>query len=216
MRTKNKKKIHLLTLLSSVILIVISIGSYRLINNRTARAFGGAGDGTQYNPYRITNCDQLFEIDVAMSAYYSIVNDIDCSATSTWNSGEGYQTIGTTRSCGSQYSFTGTLDGNNYTISNLYSSHPSTTEHTCKGGLFWQVDGTVKRLRFDNANITYNTLATYGYEVGVVANYFAGTAEDIFITNSSITNTSTQDQVFIGGLFGSVGDENTRIKRVSY
>ena len=221
MRTKNKKKIHLLTLLSSVVLIVISIGSYRIINNRTARAFGGAGDGTQYNPFRITDCDQLFEINLNLSAHYSIVNNIDCSATSTWESGEGYQSIGTTRTCGSQNPFTGTLDGNNFTISNLYTSHPSTSEYTCRGGLFYRVDGTIKRLRIDNANITHNTLDTYGFEVGILANYFeGGTAQDIHITNSSVTNTSTTDGVTIGGMFGAVGGTGgysfTDVSRVSF
>ena len=48
------------------------------------------GDGSSGNPYQITNCVQLQEMNNNLNAYYVLMNDIDCSDTVNWNSGEGF------------------------------------------------------------------------------------------------------------------------------
>jgi hypothetical protein len=62
-----------------------------------------------------------------LTADYYLANDIDCSCTSGWNGGAGFEPIG-------NYSneFTGTFDGKGYKITNLYINR-STTDYV---GLF--------------------------------------------------------------------------------
>ncbi len=79
-------------------------------------AFAG-GDGSPGNPYQITNCVQLQEmqnVDVynPVHAYYVLMNDIDCSDTVNWNSGKGFVPI---------YSFAGNFDGQGHKITDLLS-----------------------------------------------------------------------------------------------
>jgi hypothetical protein len=43
------------------------------------------GDGTVENPYQVSTCQQLQDINQHLDAHYILINDIDCSATATWN-----------------------------------------------------------------------------------------------------------------------------------
>ena len=54
-------------------------------------------------------------------AYYVLGNDIDATATSGWNDGAGFESIGTEAS-----SFKGSFDGKGYKITNLYINRPGT------------------------------------------------------------------------------------------
>ena len=48
-----------------------------------ASAYSGSGTGTAGDPYLITNCTQLQEMNNDLAASYKLANDIDCSATSS-------------------------------------------------------------------------------------------------------------------------------------
>ena len=67
----------------------------------------------------ISSCEELQKIgsdlDYPLDGNYILANDIDCSATSGWNSGKGFDPIGDMSN-----KFTGKFDGNNYKIRNLY------------------------------------------------------------------------------------------------
>lgn len=99
------------------------------------KAFSGPGDGSPSDPFQIANCVQLQEMNDDLDAHYELVNDIDCSDTINWNSGEGFDTIGPT--------FTGQLDGQNFTVTDLNINRPLESDV----GLFAQVSGFVTRLR---------------------------------------------------------------------
>jgi hypothetical protein len=86
-------------------------------------AFSGAGSGTEADPYIITTVQQLQEMQNDLDACYVLGNDIDASATSSWNGGEGFLPLGTTLN-----PFTGTFDGQGHTISSLFINRPSTDE----------------------------------------------------------------------------------------
>ena len=73
-----------------------------------SKSFSGEGEGTQSSPYQITNATQLNEIRNDLSAHYVLHNDIDMSSISNWIP------IGD-----ADAKFSGTIDGNNYTIENL-------------------------------------------------------------------------------------------------
>ena len=106
-----------------------------------ALAFSG-GTGAVNDPYLIddtgayagTGCAQLQSISDSaanLSAYYKLTSDIDCTASSGWDGGQGFMPI----KYDSQY-FSGVLDGNGKTVTNLYI-------HRAQGnvGLFAIING---------------------------------------------------------------------------
>jgi len=72
------------------------------------------GDGTEGNPYEITDVDELQAMEEDLSAHYVLVTDIDATGTSDWNGGDGFDPIGDVDA-----RFVGALDGQGHTISNL-------------------------------------------------------------------------------------------------
>ncbi|NQE06559.1 hypothetical protein C5S32_11880 [ANME-1 cluster archaeon GoMg1] len=70
----------------------------------------------------ITTCTELQNIKNNLAADYYLANDIDCSCTSGWNGGAGFEPIGTSWS----NKFTGTFDGKGYKITHLYINRSST------------------------------------------------------------------------------------------
>jgi hypothetical protein len=108
--------------------------------------FTGTGTGTEVDPYIITTCEQLQEMDNHLDAYFNLGNDIDCAGTQTWNENEtewvdgivdgtlipdeytgvvnngyaGFQPIGQLDADNGGEGFTGTLDGRGYTINGLW------------------------------------------------------------------------------------------------
>jgi len=88
------------------------------------------------DPEVIYDWKDLHEIRDDLEGYYILGNDLDEDteyydeyASEEANEGKGWQPIGT---------FTGTFDGQNYTIRGLYINRPGTTEDV---GLFRSVDG---------------------------------------------------------------------------
>ncbi|MCH9769726.1 MAG: carboxypeptidase regulatory-like domain-containing protein, partial [Gammaproteobacteria bacterium] len=64
----------------------------------------------------ISNCQQLQNIQTNLAGQYQLVGDIDCTATRTWNTGAGFNPVG---------KFTGILNGDGYSIGNLYVKRPN-------------------------------------------------------------------------------------------
>ena len=50
-----------------------------------------AGNGTESNPYVITNASELQAMEDDLGANYTLGDDIDASGTSSWNSGDGFE-----------------------------------------------------------------------------------------------------------------------------
>lgn len=128
-------------------------------------AFSGHGLGTSNDPYEITNCYELQEVNNSLSSYYRVVNDIDCSVTSTWDSEKGFFPIGTGSATDS---FNGTFDGNGYEISNLYINRTSRSDV----GLFRQIAwrGIVKNVGLVDFNFSgsHNTASITGTNYGEI------------------------------------------------
>ncbi len=72
------------------------------------------GSGSPEDPYQISNCTGLQNIQDNLTAHYVLINDIDCSDTVNWNAGDGFDPIGDGTN-----GLTGTLEGDKYTIYNL-------------------------------------------------------------------------------------------------
>ena len=108
--------------------------------------------------YYITNVTELQDMESDLAGDYILSNNIDASATSGWNGGEGFDPVG-----GSGAEFTGTLDGQGYIISDLYINRGGSAGQAlfgvCKGIGGGHV--TLSNIILINATITgSNTVAT--------------------------------------------------------
>jgi len=73
---------------------------------------------------------------------YILMNDINCTNTSTWNGGDGFDPIGD-----STTAFSGTFDGNNYSIINLFINRTDENEVGLFGYLINTAEITNIRLK---------------------------------------------------------------------
>ncbi len=111
------------------------------------------GEGTEGDPFQITNINELQAIDdeVFLESHFILMNNIDASVTSSWNNGLGFDPIGNGEFFSdSTIDFSGSFRGQGYVISNLYINRP-TMEMT---GLFSDLTGSVDSLGFVNDTIT--------------------------------------------------------------
>lgn len=212
MFVKKSSLIIVFGLLLPVLAVVVGF------NKNQAFAFSGYGTGTGSQPYLITNCEQLQEMNNDLDADYSLVNDIDCSDTVTWNSGAGFEPIGDSFST----AFQGQFDGNGFEISNLYINLPSLNNV----GLFGYINGAgiedvglvepditgqaavggIAGVIFDGAGIRWSYVrggsitGTVGATGGVAGNV---SLVDIRTVYSSAAVTSAAND---GGLIGTEAD----------
>jgi hypothetical protein len=139
-------------------------------------AFTGAGSGTSSDPYIITSCTQLQEMKNNLIASYKLGGNIDCSGTVSWNGGKGFEPVGT-----STAAFTGTLDGDNYTISGLSiiradDSYGQGSDDEQYVGII----GYASSSTISNLNVTNSKIKGWEYVGGIV-----GYAELSTISNVS-------------------------------
>ena len=93
-------------------LLLLSLLLYGL---RASAQFSGAGNGTEKDPYLVSNADELFEVRNDLDAYYKQICDIDLIDWLSDNSiKNGWIPIGSVEN-----PFNGLYDGNGYVISNL-------------------------------------------------------------------------------------------------
>jgi len=131
----------------------------------------------------ITNCTELQDMKNDLSGDYYLANDIDCSCTKTWNEGAGFEPISI---------FTGTFDGQGYTITNLFINR-SATGYV---GLFGYTGSgsEIKNVGLENANISGHEYV--GGLVGQNDCYFTT------ISNSYSTGSVSGSYESVGGLVG--------------
>lgn len=151
----------------------------------------------------VNNVYQLQWINQALNGKYELGSNIDASATSSWNSNGsggyyGFNPIGN-----SSNSFTGTLDGKNYAISDLYINRdivmPYPPPLPSNYGLFGYTGSSsiIKNVGLENAYIR-------GYRVaGGLVGWNNGRIENSY---SIGINISTQSS-YAGGLVGGNGGD---------
>ncbi len=145
-----------------------------------------AGLGTEADPYQIAILDHLLWITENTSSwdkYFIQTADIDASATSSWNSGEGWIPIGD-----SGVKFGGSYNGNGYLISGLTSN----INNDRVGFFGYIIGGQVKNLGLVDINITGES--------------YCGAIAGVFTTGSVIENCFATGSVngikTLGGLVG--------------
>lgn len=135
----------------------------------------------------ITTLQQLQDMNLDLTEDYILDNDIDGSPTVGWNAGAGFIPVGTFAN-----KFTGSFDGQNFTITGLVINRPA-TDYV---GLFGDLSG---------ANIQDITLAN----VNIIGKGCVGALTGHTRANSVISNCHSSGSVvgesLVGGLIGGTG-----------
>lgn len=152
-----------------------------LFNKDFAHLFGG-GIGVPNNPFLIATPTQLDNIRHIPSVNFKLVNDIDLDV-HPFNEAPGWNPID---------AFVGTLDGNNYTIYDLYIDSDSINS----AGFINGFGGVIKNITFDNVLIQANEASTVG---GVAA---SGGGFDLI--NVILVGEIIAPNAMIGGIIGDV------------
>lgn len=130
--------------------------------------FSAGGEGTVENPYLISSAGDLAMIARDPAAHYRVVNDFSAASYGLW---------------APIASFTGTLDGGNYTISDL-----TIDGSNFEAAIFaYTENATIKNLKIENVSIEVSTATTVGVVVGE-AN--TTTISNVHIDNATITATA--------------------------
>jgi len=177
------------------------------------------GDGTSGDPYLIKTLAQLQLVNTYSDddVYWKLNNNIDASATRTWNQGgAGYEDhyYGFVPIGSSNY-FQGHFDGNNYKITKLYINRTPTNGGGSNMGLFEYVISTgagyyIKDLTLENMTVYC------GNRAGLLASYAnALNTTYLSFSNCHVTGTIYDESVGasgsyltrgIGGLIGLAED----------
>ena len=186
-------------ILTSSLVILLAMSASLLAQIETVPSFG---DGSLDRPYQISTLDHLFWItqhDDKWDKYYIQTANIDAFSTSGWGEGnEGFSPIGNNST-----QFTGSYDGDGYTINGLTIAR--STSHRI--GLFGYIDGaTIQDLGVTNVNITGHHYV--GALVGIVDN-INGEIDGSTISNCYSTGSVEGNGRFVGGLAGLVRDTST-------
>jgi hypothetical protein len=149
-------------------------------------AFVG-GSGAEDNPYQISTCAELQSIHSNISLSYILVNDIDCNGFD-FGDGRGFMPLGNGNH------FTGTLDGNDYTIFNLKIDRPG-LRYTGLVAYLAQV-GTIKNISVSNGSVTG------GDYTGGLVGYISGASSSTMVTNLSYHG-DVKGAGYVGGIVGA-------------
>jgi hypothetical protein len=163
--------------------------------------YPGLGAGTQADPYQIATLADLRFLSEnnrlwAADTYFIQTDDIDATATNTWNVGNhdnnavtptvamGFSSIGNFSE-----KFYGNYDGQDHSITGLYINRPATSSV----GLFGSTanNSNLSNIKLINCNIAGNSY------VGAIVGRAYGR-----ITNCSSTGSVSGLKEFIGGLIG--------------
>ena len=149
-----------------------------------------AGDGSSGNPYQIADVYGLQGIgssSTLLATNYALANSIDASGTAAWNGGAGFAPIGGNNSD----SFTGTLNGNGNTISDLTINASS----SLTVGLFGAVGtgGLVENVGLTGGSVSggFTMGELIGLNSGTVTNSYAtGTVNGSFPQNPLVASSA--------------------------
>ena len=152
-----------------------------------AFAYSGYGMGTSHDPYLISSCQELQDMNQNLTGYYTLVSNIDCS-------GFNFSAVGNLAA-----KFRGQLDGGSHTILNLVPADGSFAI-----GLFGATDGAViKNLKLEGGTLSISPLNPY---VGGVVGFAQNTTLTNVHSNQTINSNSYG---YLGGLVGIIYNNDT-------
>jgi filamentous hemagglutinin family protein len=143
--------------------------------------------GATPTAYMLVNSIQnLQAMNQNFAGSYALGKDLDAGVTSNWNSGAGFNPIGS-----SSTPFTGIFNGNGHTISDLKINRPSTEEI----GLFGYLEDTAL---VSNVGLVRPVITGHTYVGGLAGYNFGAIISNTSILDGSITGIDGQ----VGGLVG--------------
>ena len=142
--------------------------------------FGG-GRGTENAPYFVGDVAQLYAIKLSPASYYKLTADINMTNVTNWTP---------LCSTAEEQSFSGTLNGNGKTIRGLSLIGPkSSVAADCELGLFGNISGVVKNLKFENCKIEMeaNQNGNGVILAGILCGSNHGTIDGVELKKCSVT-----------------------------
>ena len=160
-------------------------GSFAI--SEAAGAFNRYGDQVS-GAYQVRDVYDLQAMNGFLTSNFKLAGDIDASRTVNWNSGAGFNPVGTYNGSHPEYAFSGIFDGSGHTISSLTINRPM-EDYV---GLFGSRTGglSISNVGLLNANIIGNA------EVGGLVGGNTGNISDSYVTGA------VTGQSCIGGLVG--------------
>ena len=174
-----------------------------------ATSYFAGGDGTEDSPYLISTKTHLYNVRGYRNAHFKLTRNIVFSNSdfsyggSYYNNGAGWAPIGTS----SSYAFTGTFDGNGFSIINLRMWVPSSNT-TSLAGLFGYNEGTIKNLCMDAGLLSSSNSSSYSYVsastyAGSIVGENHGTIENCYTTATvSASSSACGPASYAGGIAG--------------
>lgn len=196
---------------------------------------GTTGDGTENNPWKITNASQMEALSALVNAgntfegkYFEMANSITLNYNENWipiGKMDGYD-VSSNKETGKLHCFMGNFDGKNNEIKGLHIEDNSMKN----AGLFGVVyKGTIKNIKLSNENSLINIKAVAGgitgYLIGgkiencennieiTVTDNSGGGIAGAMIGESSIKNCINNANInglYVGGILGNISDASTR------
>lgn len=181
------------------------------------------GDGTENSPYQIINLYQLQAAAWYVTSHFKLMNNINASATSTWNSGQGFLPISATSG---QY-FSGSFDGQGFVVDSLYINRTGTTGGSSIGFISKTRGAKIVNLGLTNVNISGRS--TVGGLIGTVNSgdilfsYVTGSIRSKYTAGGLVgqsygsirycyLNASVFAEYTAGGLVGNVSNTESSIQ----
>jgi GLUG motif-containing protein len=151
-----------------------------------------AGNGTAENPYQITTIEELDAIRDNLDKDFLLMKNLDFNSDRSYDNpsnkhhyitGKGWKATG----CDEEGTeFTGSFDGQGYSISNLFANH----SNSCYSSLFgYLLDAEISHLRLINVYVTG-------------AGSFAGHSERSSVFDCHATGEVVSSFFYVGGLIG--------------
>lgn len=166
-----------------VAIFIFFVTAFLMVTSIFASTAVKIGSGSKGDPIQITTCQQLQDMNPGNN--YVLASNIDCSDTVNWNNGAGFIPID---------NFSGTLDGANFTIEDIYMN----SQGKKYIGIFTGLGNgaTVKNLKVENESIKGSAEQTAG---GIVGWLMGGGVVDHCYVQANIDLPTTPT---VGGVVG--------------
>lgn len=191
-----------LSLLLSLMMLVMALPLEAItVSAENTTEFLG-GDGTEENPYLISNKIHLNNVRNYLDAHFKMVANIEFAEADFadggmfYNGGQGWEPIGVNK----EQPFVGTFNGNDHTITGLYCNRIE-TQYT---GLFGYNKGAIRTLGLESGSVSASDSSSgeYVYTGGIVG-YNEGAISSCYNAGSVSAPFAFSDTyAYVGGIAG--------------
>ncbi len=134
------------------------------------------GDPNPEGWIEICSCEDLQEINSNLGGNYVLMNDIDCSGTTSWNGGNGFIPIGTNYPNG----FSGHLNGNGHNVSDLYMGG----SYVYSGFIGYFSHGSIEKIGLINIDFATTPIGEFTSTGGLIGYAQGGKIIESYVTGN--------------------------------